>query len=122
MLLEVVAVHGIPLSPRSLDRADTGIQPIPPFEFASCTAPTEVVCEMVLSLRTLATVSIYFLDEQSRRQLCNFGTLRAKMWARLTGKIKSKARFQRSRKLEEVRMIRPNNACELIISKAFHCR
>ena len=73
---------------------------------------------MVLSLRTLATVSIYFLDEQSRKQLLDFGTLRAKIWARLTGKGKSRTRFQRSGKLEAVRMIEPNGACESTLPNA----
>lgn len=51
------------------------------------TADLHVNCqhgsEMVLALRTLATVGIYFRDQRSRRQLWRFGELRRRAWQRL---------------------------------------
>ena len=45
----------------------------------------DVICEMVLSLRTMATVMVYFANPQCRGELLDHATLRRKVWLRLRG-------------------------------------
>ena len=49
------------------------------------TASCDTVAPMFLSLRTLATVSVYFCDPQCRAELLDRATLRRKVWLRLCG-------------------------------------
>lgn len=45
----------------------------------------DFMCEMVLSLRTLAIVAVYFADPKCRTELLDHVTLRRKAWRRLRG-------------------------------------
>lgn len=75
------------------------------------------VCELVLAFRSLATVGVYFRDEQCRDQLANIEVLRGKVWRRMQqqcGRLccapRSRATstgvwFPRPDKIDEVRFI-----------------
>ena len=59
----VFVVFGVPAIIMATQTCDTG------------TGNCNVICEMVLSLRSLADVAVFFSDPQSRAQLLNFSSL-----------------------------------------------
>eukprot|EP00041_Stephanoeca_diplocostata_P019023 m.403415 g.403415 ORF g.403415 m.403415 type:complete len:553 (+) comp21193_c1_seq2:416-2074(+) len=50
------------------------------------------ICEMILSLRSLATALVYFTDRQHRVELCNMSELLKLLWRRLTGLCGTRSR------------------------------
>ena len=79
-------------------------------EAATPTVNCQHLCEMVLALRTLVTVGVYFSDAASREQLCDVRKLRLRVWHRMrpsAGAGPDRARHARVTyiKEDEVRII-----------------
>ena len=70
------------------------------------TAPCMAMCFTLLAARPVATAGVYFSDEQCRSELLDFGTLRRKLWLRLSNGVLSCAGQSELRAGDRVRFVR----------------
>lgn len=88
----IFIVFGIPSAVMATDRCNENSLP------GSPSVNCQHACEMLLTLRTIGTVLVYYLSEETRNQLWHFKLLCNKIWTRFSGQLRYLFCGYRSRK------------------------